>query len=289
MTHPITSAARPFHRAAAAALSTWLALPGCNRPTPEPVRAAPTSADVPAASPPSIPAANGPTGAVEGVVRLTGTLPPPQPVVIDHDVSRMRGCADSARGYYANPFGITAPGPLPEALVTVDAHSAAPPASRRRYVTFNDCSIEPRILAMSLNDVLVMHASTDAHHLTKVDGMGATIAQMLMTTEDQEKRLVHPGRYLIHSVLVPTWMQTPLVVTPNWFYDQTNREGHYRIDGVPVGTHTMHAWFPGVGPVDATITIAAGATAQQDFAVSPLPPSAVRPPGPPADAGPIIP
>ncbi len=209
-------------------------------------------------------------------------------MVIDNDVSRMRGCAESARAYYANPFGITAPGPLPEAIVTVDAHSAAPPALRRRYVTFNDCSIEPRILAMSLNDMLVMHASTDAHHVTKVDGMGATIAQMLMTTEDQEKSLVHPGRYIIHSVLFPTWMQTPLVVTPNWFYDQTNREGHYRIDGVPVGTHTMHAWFPGVGPVDATITIAAGATAQQDFAVSPLPPSAVRPPVAP-DAGPIIP
>ena len=166
MTHPIARDLRPFRLAAAAALSTWLALPGCNRPTPS------VSADA-ATARPTTPAPAAATGAVEGFVRLTGSVPPPQPVVIDADVSRMRGCAESARGYYANPFGITAPGLLPEALVTVDAHSTTPPRPRRRHVTFNDCSIEPRIMAMSLNDVLVMHASTDAHHLTKVDGMGA--------------------------------------------------------------------------------------------------------------------
>jgi len=289
MTHPIAHDLRPFRLAAAAALSTWLALPGCNRPTPEPSRPTPSASADAATAHPATPAPAGATGAVEGFVRLTGSVPAPQPVVIDNDVSRMRGCAESARGYYANPFGITAPGLLPEALVTVDAHSTTPPRPRRRHVTFHDCSIEPRIMAMSLNDVLVLHASTDAHHLTKVDGMGATIAQMLMPNEDQEKHLSRPGRYIIHSVLFPRWMQTPLVVTPNWFYDQTDREGHYRVEGLPVGTHTMHAWFPGVGPVDATVTVTAGATARQDFALSPLPPSAVRPPGPPADAGPIIP
>ena len=288
MTHLPPCDSRAPRWSVAVALSTSLALAGCNRPTPEPAPRAAAPTDAAPARPTPV-AASGPTGAVEGTVRLTGTLPPPQPVVIDRDVERMRGCAESARGYYANPFGITAPGPLPEALVTVDAHAAAPPAPRRRYVTYHDCNIEPRVMAMSLNDVLVLHAATDAHHLTKVDGMGATIAQMLMPAEDQEKHLVRPGRYILHSVLFPHWMQTPLLVTPNWFYDQTGREGRYRIEGVPVGTHTMHAWFPGAGPVDATVTITAGATAQQDFAVSPLPPSEVRPPGPPADAGPVIP
>lgn len=293
MTHPIPDDARTLRRPAAAALSTWLALSGCNRPAPEPARPTPAAADPGATPRPAAPTPallpTGPTGAVEGVVRLTGTVPPPRPVTIDADVARMRGCAESARGYYARPFGVTAPGPLPEALVTVDAHSSSPPPQRRRYVTFDDCSIEPRIMAMSLNDVLVLHAATDAHHLTKVDGMGATIAQMLLPTEDQERRPARPGRYIIRSVLFPTWMQTPLVVTPNWFYDQADREGRYRVEGLPAGTYTMHAWFPGAGAVDASVTISAGATARQDFALSALPPSAVRPAGPPPDAGAVIP
>lgn len=292
MTHLFYSDFRRSGPGVTLALSTWLAVAGCNRPTPEPTRPAPVASDAPtAAARPNAPRPVGPTGAVEGVVRLTGSVPPPRPVVIDADVARMRGCAESARGYYASPFGITAPGPLPAALVSVDTRGLPAPPARRRYATFQDCSIEPRVLAMGLNDTLVLHAATDAHHLTKVDGLGATIAQMLMPAEDQEKRVQRPGRYILHSVLFPHWMQTPIVVSPqiHWYYDQTNQEGRYRVEGLPAGTYTVHAWFPGAGTADASVTITAGATTQQDFALTALPPSELRPPGPPADAGPVIP
>lgn len=292
MSHRLPLFSSPFALAAFPLLTTGLALAGCNRPAPEPHSPAPAVVDAGAArvrtpAPPS-----GPTGAVEGVVRLTGVVPPPEPIAIDADVGRMRGCPESARGYYANPYGITAAGPLPLAMVTVDAPRAggAPPP-RRRYATFNDCSIEPRFLAMHLDDTLVLHASTDARHLTKVDGMGATIAQMLMPNEDQEKTLQRPGRYILHSVLFPNWMQTPLIAVRNPFYDQANREGRYRIANVPAGTYTMHAWFPGLQDVSASVTITAGATAQMDFALAAQPIAAVRPPMAPAatDAGPVIP
>jgi hypothetical protein len=291
MTHPLPCDSRRSRRAVASALATWLALAGCNRATPEPSRPAPAPSDAPAPTTATPSRPRGPTGAVEGVVRLTGSVPAPQPVVIDADVARMRGCAESARGYYANPFGVTAPGPLPSALVSVDTRGLPAPPPRRRYATFHDCAIEPRLLAMGLNDTLVLHATTDAHHLTKVDGLGATIAQMLMPNEDQEKHVTRPGRYILHSVLFPHWMQTPIIVSPqiNWYYDQTNAAGRYRIEGLPPGTYTVHAWFPNAGTADASVTVTAGATAQQDFALSPLPPSEIRPPGPPPDAGPVIP
>ena len=58
--------------------------------------------------------------------------------------------------------------------------------------------------------------------------------------EDQEKRVQRPGRYILHSVLFPNWMQTPIIVSPqiNWYYDQTNAEGHYRVEALPAGTYT---------------------------------------------------
>jgi len=291
MSHRLPHVSRSFPLITTSLLTTGLALAGCNRPAPEPRAATPAVADAGSArSRPAAPPPSGPTGSVEGVVRLTGTVPPPEPIVINADVSAMRGCADSARGYYANPYGIAAAGPLPEALVTVDARASSPPPARRRTATFNDCTIEPRVLAMDITDTLVLHASTDAHHLTKVDGMGATIAQMLMPTEDQEKTLQRPGRYILHSVLFPNWMQTPLIVMRNPFYDQTGREGRYRINNLPAGTYTMHAWFPGLQDVSASVTITAGATAQVDFALAAQPLAAVRPPmAPPSDAGAVIP
>lgn len=282
MSHRTPRVSRSFAKITPLLLTTGLAVGGCKPSTPAPT---PPSADAGAR-----PAPSGPTGTIEGVVRLTGEVPPPEPVVIDADVRRMRGCPESAGGYYANPYGITAAGPLPEALVTVDAHhDGAPPPTRRRTATFHDCSIEPRVLAMDLADTLVLHATTDAHHLTKVDGMGATIAQMLLPAEDQEKHLQRPGRYILHSVLFPNWMQTPLIVLRNPYYDQTDRVGRYRIQRVPVGTYTMHAWFPGLRDVSASVTVTAGGTAQMDFALVAQPVAAVRPPmAPPADAA-VIP
>lgn len=144
---------------------------------------------------------------------------------------------------------------------------------------------------MALGDELFMHAETNAYHLPKVDGLGSTISQLLQRGEDQAKHVMQPGRYIIHSVTFPPWMQTPLVVTPNPFYDQTDREGHYRIEHLPPGTYTMHAWFPNATPVDATVTVRAGETTRQNLSLTPFPDAQIRPNQPPTlpDAGPVIP
>ena len=241
------------------------------------------------AGPDAAPSA-GPTGSLEGTVSLTAPIPPSRPVAIDRDVARMRGCSDAARDYYGRLFGVTEAGLLPEAIVTVDARTTTRLAVRRRYAFFHDCSITPRVLAMSLGDELFLRAETDEHHLAKVDGMGSTIAQMLQRGEDQQKFIQHPGRYIIHSVNFPNWMQSPLVVTPNSFYDQTDREGHFRIEHLPAGTYTAHAWFPGATPANITVTIRPGETTQQVFSITPLPADQIRPNQPEqVDAGPVIP
>lgn len=281
-------------------LSTWLAL-GCNRGA-QPVVAPP--ADVPVAVAPAPPVRDAgrapstdaapalPTGSVQGTVRLNGRLGRFPRIVLDSGTASRAGCRDAAERIYSNPFPIEAPGLMPEALVTVDARSTTRPPPRRRVVTFFDCSISPRVLVMSLNDQIVLHAETDEHPIPKVDGLGATIARMLFRGQDLEPAgLRRPGRYIIHSVIHPHWLQTPMLVTPNWFYDQTDREGHYRIDHLPPGSFTMHAWYPGTTEVTATITIPSGGVAQQDFTLTALPIERIAPLQPPesADAGPVIP
>lgn len=277
-------------------LSTWLAL-GCNRRPQEAIAPRPVVVDAGVAASPDVPTprdaqAEGPTGAVEGTVRLNGRLGRFPAIALDSGTASRRGCRDAATRIYTNPFPIDAPGLMPEALVTVDARSGARPPRRRRVATFHDCSISPRVLVMSLNDQLVLHAETDEHHIPKVDGLGATIAQMLFRGTDQEPAgMRRPGRYILHSVIHPHWMQSPLLVTPNWFYDQTDREGRYRVERLPPGTYTMHAWYPGTTEVTASVTIRAGETARQEFTLTALPIERIAPlqPPEPADAGRVIP
>jgi hypothetical protein len=264
-----------------------LALSACQKPSEHTASATPVTPNTPQT--PATPTAL-PTGTFEGTVTLTAPIPAARPVAIDAENSRRPGCAAAASNYYANIFGITTPGVLPEALVTLDAHTTTRPPARRRFAYYQDCSIKPRILAMALGDELVLRSETDQYQLPKVDGQGATIAQLLQRSEDQVKTLAHPGRYILHSVNFPNWMQTPLVVTPNPFYDQTNPQGHFRIENVPAGTFTAHAWFPGATPVDVSVTIRAGETTQQNFSITPLPADQIRPNQPEAiDAGPVIP
>lgn len=259
----------------------------------------PVAADSGAAPPVQAPhdradAAFLPTGIIEGTIRLNGPLPPPRPVPLDAEWARRQGCAEAARGVYANAFPITAPGPLPWAVVLVNVpreHNVRTPAPRNRVATWRDCSITPPVLLMSLNDRLTLHAETDQHHLVKVDGMGSTIAQMLNRNEDQEKPILRPGRYILHSVNYPNWMQSPLIVTPNVLYDQSNTEGRYRIVGVPAGEATVHAWYPNARDTQATVTVRAGEVTTQDFVLNPVPTQEIVPLQPPvaADAGPAIP
>lgn len=272
-----------------------LALLACNRAR-EPGTAstaashtASTDAGAPRAHAPTAPTARA-TGVLEGTVTVTAPLPPPRPLTLDAETARRPGCDRAANEYYANVFGVTAPGALPEAIVTVDARTDEELPPRRRYAFFRDCHIAPRILAMGLGDELFLRSETGEVHLPKVDGLGATIAQMLSRGEDQQKHVQRPGRYILHSVNFPNWMQTPLVVTPNRFYDQTDRVGHYRIERVPAGTYTAHAWFPGATPVNLTVTVRAGETTTQNFSITPLPAEQIRPNQPEViDAGAVIP
>jgi TonB-dependent receptor len=64
--------------------------------------------------------------------------------------------------------------------------------------------------------------------------------------------------------------------------------GFYRLDGVPAGAAQVRVFFSGFPPANATLTVAAGQTAQRDFALTPL--AAPGSPGaaaPNADGSPV--
>jgi plastocyanin len=73
-----------------------------------------------------------------------------------------------------------------------------------------------------------------------------------------------PGIVEIYCHLHPN-MQATVVVTPNRFYAQPDRDGQYRIPDVPPGQYTLVAWHRTAGFFRKTITVTAGHDVSADF------------------------
>ncbi len=61
------------------------------------------------------------------------------------------------------------------------------------------------------------------------------------------------------------YMHDYLFVASNPYYAVTGEDGSFAISDVPAGSYKLIAWHPNLGAQEADVTVAAGATASQDF------------------------
>ncbi len=75
-----------------------------------------------------------------------------------------------------------------------------------------------------------------------------------------------PGVVSVYCHLHPN-MSATIIVTPNKWYAQSDREGHFKIASVPPGHYTIVAWHKSAGFFRKPIVIEAGHDLVQDFNV----------------------
>ena len=73
-----------------------------------------------------------------------------------------------------------------------------------------------------------------------------------------------PGIVYVYCHLHPN-MEATIVVTPNRWYAQSDRSGHFRIQDVPPGRYTIVAWHKAAGFFRKSILIEAGRDSVADF------------------------
>ena len=83
-----------------------------------------------------------------------------------------------------------------------------------------------------------------------------------------QRVLRRPGVYRIECDVHP-WMLSHVVVHDNQFHGISDENGHYRISGVPAGTHTVRIWHEGLGTVERSVTVAEGETVTLDLPIEP--------------------
>jgi hypothetical protein len=190
---------------------------------------------------------------------------------------------------YSQPFEISEPGPMPGALVAAEARSDSPAPVRERRITFRDCDVVPRVTFATTSDRIVFHADTQLSHLPRLVGVESPILQALLPGQpDQVKTVPGPGSYPIVVSDLPEWAGGMLFVLANRFIDTTDVQGRFRLENVPVGNVTVHAWYLGTDEAREVVSVREGETTRVEFHLRQAPPRPTPPPAPANDAGPNV-
>lgn len=229
------------------------ALVGCHGPgeqaaakgdsAPPPVTSKPVNATpLPAASveayvnPGHLPPYTGPTGSVEGTIRVDG---PPSPDMKGVDFST----CPAAAHMYAKVFREGPPGPdgtraLADAIVAVTGYSGyfVPERSEATTLAIEDCAFAARTVAMTFGQRLEIANRTP-------ELWAPTLAQtpmpvlMMATSHGDPVRLYppRPGYFTLIDKEKHAWAQADVYALLHPLHAVSDLNGHYRIDGVPVG------------------------------------------------------
>lgn len=218
-------------------------------------------------------AASGPTGAIQGHIRLAGD-PPGNPVIrmgVDPLCSQLtegklmvqESVLTSPDGSLANVFvrleGTFPDTPVPEEPVVIDQA---------------DCVFVPRVVGARAGQLVqIKNSDPLLHNLNSQSStsnrfnVGQPMQGMVYEVRLEEEESMLRIRCDLHR-----WMTEYIGVVSHPYFAVTDLSGTFVVDGVPTGTHTIQAWHEEYGVLTETVTVEAGGVAVADFAYPPAAP-----------------
>jgi len=198
-------------------------------------------------NPMRLPEYTGPTGSVEGTITITGDPPPD---VTDKDFHK----CPAARAVYGKLFRAGAPladgsRPLADALVAVIGYQGyyVPEHRPSRLVTIQNCAFDTRTVDMTIGQPLEV-ANKDREMFGPALSQAPTYALMVAPPGGDPVRLypTKPAYYTLIDKLGHDYMTADVYALMYPLHAVSGLDGHYRIDGVPVGTMRLDGRLPAI-------------------------------------------
>jgi hypothetical protein len=235
-------------------------------------------------NPDGLPPYKGDTGSVEGVVTVKG---PPAPDAQHEDFAP---CPEAAKTY-AKLFregGVAQDGGrvLADTVVAVTGYSGfyLPEPRESVTVTAKGCALSTRTITMTYGQRLDFKNESTAMMLAPALADVPSGALMVASPKGSPVKLYppRPGRYWLIQRMDFRFLTADLFAFLHPLHTATDAEGHYRIDGVPVGKLKVNARHPAFGGETARdIEVKKGVVHRVDLALTYKPEAAAPPP----DAG----
>jgi hypothetical protein len=246
-------------------------------------------------NPRHLPPFSGPTGAVEGVVRVSGDPAPKLAVQIPFVCGEAYATHGKA---FREGNGRT----LGDVMVAVTQYDGfVPPSSDVYPVTIRGCAYDKRTLALTYGQrIEVQNADATQSFLPTLIGADLPAQNVAMPRGDPVKLYpLQVGHYALTDGMKRTWMYGDVFVLHYATHTVTGLDGHYRIAGVPAGKVKVSAYLPAIdaglhpevgvekSTVERELEIKPGETVQADFVI-PYKAPKLAPPRAPRPSEPTI-
>ena len=225
-----------------------------------------------AAARPSGDTLGGPTGTIQGSIRLGGALPGNP--IIRMGVDPL--CTQITEGrQLVQETVLTSPdGGLANVFVKLDGTFPETPVLDEVVVIDQvDCLFAPRVVGARAGQLVqVKNSDPLLHNLNSLTtttnsfNVGQPVQGMVYEVRLDEEVGMLRIRCDLHR-----WMTEYIGVVPHPYFDVSNPTGAFTISNVPVGTHTIQTWHEEYGELSQTVTVEADGVAVSDF-VYPAPP-----------------
>jgi hypothetical protein len=230
---------------------------------------------------------SGPTGSVEGVVKLKGDQAPSQ------EYKYTSGC-EGARPTYDKLFR-EGPGRVaPDVLVAVTEYDGFIPAKEpAATVVVKDCAYDRRTVFVTFGQrVEVSNLDEKQSYLPFLAGVSAP-AHMVLPPKGQGGPVkLYPldiGRFLLVDEMSRPWMKADVYVLKYPTATITGLDGKFRIDGIPVGKVKVSALLPLADLTGKTeVSVEDGKTVTADFVLEYKKPAPAASASAPARKGPVL-
>jgi hypothetical protein len=234
-------------------------------------------------NPMHVPPYEGPTGSVEGTVYVTGPAAPSVHVEAGKCPAAIDTYGKLFREGPARPDGSR---PVADAVVVVVGYSGyyLPEREEARKVTVGaSCAYPSRAITMTFGQRLeVSNQSSQLFApLLDQDTLPAVMVAPPFEKGDPVKLYPRKAGYFTLSDRMQPYIHEDLYVFRHPLHTVTGLDGHYRIDGVPVGELRVGVHHPGINTdAQAPVEVVAGLVKRVDLTVTYAPKEAK-----PVDAG----
>jgi hypothetical protein len=240
-------------------------------------------------NPKKLPAYQGPTGSIEGTISVTGDPSPP----VDVDVHGCPG-ADRVYGKLFREGPPTHDGgrAVADAIIGVTGYAGfyIPERNEARTVTIDDCA-PPRVIDMTVGQRLEVKNNTNQMWAPALE-QAQLPALMVATPGSEAVRLYppRPGHFVLIDKLAHTYARSDVWVLMYPLHAVSDLQGHFRIDGVPVGKMTVSARLTTISQeASKEVEVLANVVQKVDLSVHYAAPKDAGAPAAKADAGRVVP